>query len=89
MAISDSKNKTYICRVNGTSIYWSHREAKKDSNYFVLLKNGKQVYRTEDLYGAINTALGNKTATSEQKKKFLKYAKEHDSESIERIKRNF
>jgi len=88
MAIADAKNKEFVCRLNGVSIYWSSRFAKKDKYRFILIEKGKQIYDTEDFFGAIHSSLGNKKVSSIQKKKLLQLAKEFDEESIKYIKKN-
>lgn len=81
----DKKNKTFVGRVNGHSIYWSNRYAKKDAYRFIILKNGKQIYDTESLYSAIVVCLGGKIRdewTITQKRKFYALAKEFDATEL-------
>jgi len=85
--MQDSKNKTFVCRVNGKSIYWSNRQAKKDPYRFIIMKEGRQIYDTSDLYGAITHCLDEKNWTNEQRKKFIEYAKQFDKEDIKSFKK--
>lgn len=80
--MQDKAHKTFICRVNSCSIYWSDRQAKKDAYRFVILKKGRQIYDTGDLYNAVNHCLSENQWTSTQRKRFIDLAKAHDRESV-------
>jgi len=75
-------HKTFICLINGHSIYWSNRQAQKDAYRFIILKNEKQVYDTEDLHSAITHCLEEHKWTSKQRKRFTKLAKVHDVDGV-------
>ena len=85
--MKDKAHKTFVCRVNGYSIYWSDRQARKDAYRFIILKNDRQVYDTADLYGAITHCLEEKEWTSVQRKRFIELAKVHDRESVSDFKK--
>jgi len=85
--MQDKAHKTFVCRVNGYSIYWSNRQARKDAYRFIILKNGRQVYDTADLYSAITHCLEEKKWTSAQRKRFIELAKVHDWESVSDFKK--
>ncbi len=85
--MQDKAHKTFVCRVNGYSIYWSDRQARKDAYRFIILKSERQVYDTEDLYGAITHCLEEHKWTSEQRKRFIKLAKVHDVNCVSDFKK--
>ena len=80
--MQDKANKTFVCRVNGHSIYWSHREARQNAYRFIIIKYSHQVYDTEDLYGAITYCLEESEWTAEQRERFTNLAEEHDIASV-------
>jgi hypothetical protein len=85
-AMEDKGNKEFVCRLNGRSIWWSSRYARKDRERFIIRKDGRQEYDTEDLSGAIEHALDGGEITPRQRIKMVEYAKQFDPMSVNEIK---
>jgi hypothetical protein len=63
------KNKKFIMRINGKSIFKNNISSKRDTNRYVIIENKIQNYDTSDLEGAIYHCLGGKTITKRQQKR--------------------
>jgi len=76
--MTDKKHKCFVCRVNGYSIYFSSKCAKKDADRFIILKNNVQVYDTYCLYSSITHCLPETDWSKKQRGRFIELANEFD-----------
>jgi hypothetical protein len=73
----DAQHKYYMIKISGVSIWWSSRNAYKDTDRFIVVTpDGKQIYASEYFDGAVPALVGYiggyRSLTSSQKNAILK-----------------
>ena len=83
--LKDKKHKTFVCRINGSSIYYSDKNAKQDADRFLIIKDGNQYYNTNTFVEAILHLISDQNVTKKQIKKWHELSKEFDTTSTKRL----
>ena len=83
--LKDKKHKTFVCRINGSSIYYSDKNAKQDADRFLIIKDGNQYYNTNTFVEAILHLISDQNVTKKQIQKWHELSKEFDGTSTSRI----
>jgi hypothetical protein len=83
--LKDKIHKTFICRINGSSIYYLDKTPKRDAYKFVIIKDGKQYYDTITFVQAIIYLISDQNVTKKQIKRWIELSKEFDSSSTSRL----
>lgn len=83
--LKDKKHKTFVCRINGSSIYYSDKNAKQDADSFLLIKDGNQYYLTNTFVEAILHLIYNQNVSNKQIKRWIELSKEFDVTSTKRL----
>lgn len=78
---SERSHKHYVCKIENYSIYHSDSGANQDNDRFTVHLDGKQVYDTQNLSGAISHALGDRKPTKTEIKKWKQLCKKFDRAS--------
>ena len=74
--------KSFITRLNGYSIYWSDRYARKDPERFILTKEGKQVYHVKSFTEAVKFCLSDTICLDKTRKRLIQLCKEWDRTDV-------
>ena len=83
--LKDKKHKTFVCRINGSSIYYSDKTANQDADRFLIVKDGKQYYDTNTFVEAILHLISDQNVTKKQIKRYIELSKEFDPSSTQRL----
>ena len=84
--LKDKKHKTFVYRIKGSSIYYSSRNANKDADRFLIIKDGKQIYDYSSLVDAILLLIGIDThIPKKQIENWIEKSKEFDGTSTSRL----
>ena len=83
--LKDKKHKTFVCRINGSSIYYSDKTANQDADRFLIVKDGKQYYNTNTFVEAILHLISDQNVTKKQIQKWHELSKEFDTTSTKRL----
>lgn len=83
--LKDKKHKTFVCRINGSSIYYSDKNAKQDADRFIIIKDGNQYYNTNTFVEAILHLISDQNVTKKQIQKWHELSKEFDTTSTKRL----
>ena len=84
--LKDKKHKTFVCRIKGSSIYYSDKSAKKDADRFLIITEGEQVYDCSGFVEAILFLIGiDIQIPKKQIERWIELSKEFDGTSTSRL----
>ena len=85
--LKDKKHKTFVCRINGSSIYYSDKNAKQDVDRFIIIKDGKQICDYSSFIEAIIHLVSTDDITEHKNhiQRLIELSKEFDTTSTSRL----